>query len=149
MKEIPINKRFALGWYNEGVTHLNIREYEEAMGFFEKALMIIPDHPDFLIGKGEVLFAIGNYAEAYRIFASVLEREPENIRALLRAGSTLMQLNRHAEAIVLFERGIALNDYDGELWLGKGIAQFHLNLFEEAAASLRKAGRYKPNQPAI
>jgi tetratricopeptide (TPR) repeat protein len=149
MKEIPINKRFALGWYNEGVTHLNIREYEEAMSFFQKALSIIPDHPDFLLGKGDVLFAIGKYEDSYHIFASVLEKEPENVRALLRTGTALLKLNRNAEAIALFERGIALNDYDGELWLGKGIAQFNLGLQEQAAGSLRKAGRYKPNQPAI
>lgn len=149
MKEIPIHKRFALGWYNEGVTHLNIQEYEEAMAFFQKALTIIPDHPDFLIGKGDVLFAMGNFTEAHGIYAHVLEKEPDNPRALLHAGSSLLKLNRFTDAVRLFERGIALNNYDGELWLGKGIAEYHLGNLEQAAGSLRKAGRYKPNQPMI
>jgi tetratricopeptide (TPR) repeat protein len=119
------------------------------MAFFQKALTIIPDHPDFLIGKGDVLFAIGNFEEAYRIYAHVLEKEPENPRALLHAGSSLLKLERFTDAILLFDRGIALNTYDGELWLGKGIAEFHLGDIEHAMGSLRKAGRYKPNQPVI
>jgi tetratricopeptide (TPR) repeat protein len=68
MKEIPKNKRYALGWYNEGITLLGIREYEEAMTFFNKALKAIPNHPDFLIGKGDTYLAMGKYDEAYRYY---------------------------------------------------------------------------------
>ncbi|MBS1193730.1 MAG: Anaphase-promoting complex, cyclosome, subunit 3, partial [Methanomicrobiales archaeon] len=68
MKDIPKSKRYALGWYHEGITHLSINEYEEAITFFDKALTVIPDHPDFLIGKGDVHYAMGQYDEAYRLY---------------------------------------------------------------------------------
>ena len=149
MREISVNKRYALGWYNEGITYLNIHDYQEAMSFFEKALNIIPDHPDFLVGKGDVLYATGKYEEAYQIFQHALSVEPDSIRILLRIGMVLLQLGRYADALAIFDRGLSLNEYDGELWLGRGMAEFHLGRMQEAAASFKNTVRYKPNQPAL
>jgi tetratricopeptide (TPR) repeat protein len=149
MREVPVQKRFALGWYNEGVASMDIREYEEAMTFFERALSTIPDHPDFLIGKGDVMFATGRYQEAYEIFLQALTYEPDNLRAILRAGTTLLEMEKYEGALHIFEKGLRINEYDGEFWLGLGIAQFHLGRIEEALTALKRAMRYKPNQPSL
>jgi tetratricopeptide (TPR) repeat protein len=149
MREIPVNKRYALGWYNEGVTSLNIKEYEEAMNFFEKALAVIPDHPDFLVGKGDVLYAMGRYDEAYQLYQAALSKEPENHKALLGAGSTLLKLSRFHEAREIFRGMLERSEYDGEIWLGYGIALYQLGCKEEAVAAFSRAVRYKPNQPAL
>jgi tetratricopeptide (TPR) repeat protein len=149
MREIPVNKRYALGWYNEGITNLNIKEYEEAMSFFEKALAVIPDHPDFLVGKGDVLYAMGRYDEACQIYQAALIREPENHKGMLGAGSTLLQLCRFQEALEVFQKMLDRNEYDGEVWLGYGIALYQRGRKEEARAAFSRAVRYKPNQPAL
>jgi len=149
MKEIPKSKRYAIGWYNEGITHLNMNEYEDAIIFFEKALDAIPDHPDFLIGKGDVLFAMEQYKEAYNYYIQALHMEPENFKAWLKTGFTLLRLEKYDEALEIFQRLLGINAYDGEVWFAHGLALLKLGKDEEGRDSLIHARRYKPNQPAL
>ncbi|MDT8358164.1 MAG: tetratricopeptide repeat protein [Methanomicrobiaceae archaeon] len=149
MKAIPKNKRYALGWYNEGVTLLSIREYEEAMTFFDNALKAIPGHPDFLIGKGDTYLAMGHFEEAYECYSKSASEEAENFRAWMRSGIALLRMGKHERALETFEKAKDLFEYDGELWLGYGIALIHLQRVDEAAEALKKAMRLKPNQPAL
>jgi tetratricopeptide (TPR) repeat protein len=149
MKEVPKSKRYALGWYHEGVTHLSIQEYEEAMAFFDKALSAVPDHPDFLIGKGDVLFAMGRYAEALTVYQKATAQDVGNYRAWLQVGTTLLKLERYQDALEVFRKLRSLNEYDGEVWLGLGISLHSLGHRQEAGDALRNAMRFKPNQPAL
>jgi Putative Zn-dependent protease, contains TPR repeats len=149
MKEIPRNKRYALGWYNEGVTYLSIKEYDEAREFFEKALSVIPDHPDFLIGYGDMFYARGNFKDAYHNYLAALHEEPDNYRAWLKVGTALLQLKKFREAQEIFQNLLELNPYDGEMWYAQGLAFLGLGREEEARDSFSHARRYDPNQPAL
>jgi tetratricopeptide (TPR) repeat protein len=149
MKEIPKNKRYALGWYNEGITLLSIKDYEEANAFFDNALKAIPDHPDFLIGKGDVLLATGKLNEAQQFYQEAIKQEPTNFRAWIRSGSTLLRMGKNREALETFEKARELFEYDGELWLGIGISLLRMDRVKEASDALKKAMRLKPNQPAL
>ena len=149
MKEIPKNKRYALGWYNEGVTHLTIKEYDEAKEFFEKALGVIPDHPDFLIGFGDVQYACGNFQEAFQYYISALHAEPENYIAWLKAGIALLKLSKFNEALEIFQNLLELSPYDGEIWYARGLALIGMGKEQEAKDSFIHARRYRPNQPAL
>ncbi len=149
MKEVPKSKRYALGWYHEGVTHLSIQEYEEAMAFFDKALSAVPDQPDFLVGKGDVLFAMGRFTEALAQYQKAAGHDIANYKAWLQIGVTLLKLERYSDALEVFRKLRSMNEYDGEVWLGLGIALFHLGQKLEAGDALKNAMRFKPNQPAL
>lgn len=149
MREVPKNKRYALGWYNEGITYLNIKEYDEALEFFEKALAAIPDHPDFLIGLGDVYFSRGQFADAYHQYLQALYGEPDNYRAWMKAGITLLKLERPSEALEIFQNLLEITVYDGELWFAHGLALLQRGEVNEAKESFTHARRYKPNQPAL
>ncbi|HMA04487.1 MAG TPA: tetratricopeptide repeat protein [Methanomicrobiales archaeon] len=149
MKEVPKSKRYALGWYHEGVTHLSIQEYEEAMAFFDKALSAVPEQPDFLVGKGDVLFAMGRFDEALAQYQKAVTHDPGNYKAWLQIGTTLLKLERFTDAVEVFRKLRSMNEYDGEVWLGLGIALFTLGQKMEAGDALRNAMRFKPNQPAL
>jgi tetratricopeptide (TPR) repeat protein len=149
MKEVPKSKRYALGWYHEGVTHLSIQEYEEAMAFFDKALSAIPDQPDFLVGKGDVLFAMGRFDEALVLYQKSVVHDPENYKAWLQIGITLLKLERYEDSLEVFRKLRSMNEYDGEVWLGLGISLYSLGQTIEAGDALKNAMRFKPNQPAL
>jgi tetratricopeptide (TPR) repeat protein len=149
MKEVPKSKRYALGWYHEGVTHLSIQEYEEAMAFFDKALSAIPDHPDFLVGKGDVLFAMGRFAEALVHYQKAVAQDTGNYKAWLQIGITLLKLERYEDSLEVFRKLRSMNEYDGEVWLGLGISLLALGQKLEAGDALKNAMRFKPNQPAL
>ncbi|TAJ44903.1 tetratricopeptide repeat protein [Methanofollis fontis] len=149
MFDVPRQKRYALGWYNEGITHLSMQEYEEALSFFDRALRAVPDHPDFLIGKGEVLLAVGKYQEAYPLFLHAATIEPDNLRALILLGNALVKLEMFEPADEAFLAALTINRYDGEAWLGHGIASFHLHRTDEAREAFEKALKMKPGQPEL
>ncbi|HVP25626.1 MAG TPA: tetratricopeptide repeat protein [Methanomicrobiales archaeon] len=149
MKEVPKSKRYALGWYHEGVTHLSIQEYEEAMAFFDKALSAIPDHPDFLVGKGDVLFAMGRFSEALVNYQRAVAQDTENYKAWLQIGITLLKLERFDDSLDVFRKLRSMNEYDGEVWLGLGISLLSLGKAGEAGDALKNAMRFKPNQPTL
>ncbi|MDH7593877.1 MAG: tetratricopeptide repeat protein [Methanomicrobiales archaeon] len=149
MREVPKSKQYAIGWYNEGIAHLGIRDYEEALSFMDRALGIVPNHPDFLIGKGDVLYAMERYDEAFENFRNAIREEPENRSAWLKAGLCLLKLNKFVDALEIFEYLLKGDAYDGELWFARGVALLNLGQKEEALESFRNARRLKPDQPAL
>ncbi|QYZ78815.1 tetratricopeptide repeat protein [Methanofollis formosanus] len=149
IREIPIQKRYALGWYHEGVTHLSMHEYEEALSYFDRALKAVPDHPDFLIGKGEVLMAFGEYIDAYECFLAAATAEPENLKGCILLGTALLKLRRYEPADEAFLAAITLNRYDGDAWLGHAIACYHRGEEARAKDAFLTSYRFKPDQPEL
>ena len=119
------------------------------MAFFDKALSAIPDHPDFLVGKGDVLFAMGRFGEALVHYQKAVTQDPENYKSWLQIGITLLKLERFGDALEVFRKLRSMNEYDGEVWLGLGISHFSLGQKMEAGDALKNAMRFKPNQPAL
>ncbi|QSZ66841.1 tetratricopeptide repeat protein [Methanofollis aquaemaris] len=147
--EIPRQKHYALGWYHEGVTHLSMHEYEEALSYFDRALKAVPDHPDFLIGKGEVLMAFGEHQDAYECFLAAATAEPENLKGCILLGTALLKLRKYEPADEAFLAAITLNRYDGEAWLGHAIASYHLGEEAGAKEALLTSYHLKPEQPEL
>jgi len=119
------------------------------MAFFDKALSAIPDHPDFLVGKGDVLFAMGRYDEALTHYQKAVANDTGNYKAWLQIGVTLIKLQRYDDALEVFRRLRSMNEYDGEVWLGLGMSLLALGKRGEAGDALKNAMRFKPNQPAL
>ncbi|GAB7015730.1 tetratricopeptide repeat protein [Methanogenium cariaci] len=149
MSRIPANKLYALGWYNEGIVHLKINQFEEAMQFINSALDTLPENPDFLIGKGNVYLALGNYEEAYYYYRRAADNEPGNFRAWLNMGTALMRLENYTDSLKCFHQANKIKNPDGEVWLGIGICLLNLGETDKASDALKTAIRLKPNQPAL
>ncbi|KAF1078908.1 lipopolysaccharide assembly protein LapB [Methanogenium sp. MK-MG] len=149
MSRIPANKLYALGWYNEGIVHLKINQFEEAMQFINTALDALPENPDFLIGKGNVYLSLGNYEEAYYYYRRAADNEPGNFRAWLNMGTALMRLENYTDSLKCFHQANNIKNPDGEVWLGIGICLLNLGKTDEASDALKAAIRLKPNQPAL
>ena len=56
-------------------------KFEEALGFFEQALLKNPKDPDLLNSKGTALRSLGRYDEAIDCFNQSLEVEPRDKNA--------------------------------------------------------------------
>ena len=149
MSRIPANKLYALGWYNEGIAHLKINQFEEAMQFINTALDALPENPDFLVGKGDVYLSLGNNEEAYYYYRRAADNEPDNFRAWLNMGTALMRLENYADSLTCYRHANEIKDHDGEVWLGIGICLLNLGETDEASNALKTAIRLKPNQPAL
>lgn len=61
-----------------GQQNIENGNYDEALSFFEQALIIDPKDPDLWNLKGTALRSMGRYEEAIESFNKSLEIEPRN-----------------------------------------------------------------------
>jgi Flp pilus assembly protein TadD len=52
--------------------------FEEALGYFEQALVLQPNNPDLLNKKGVVLRSLGRYDDALECFNKSLQLNPRD-----------------------------------------------------------------------
>jgi Flp pilus assembly protein TadD len=61
-----------------GVTNLNDGNFENALSFFEQALLLKPDDPDLWNQKGVTLRSLGRYDEASECYNRSLQLDPRD-----------------------------------------------------------------------
>jgi len=65
----------------KGKTLLGENKFEEALGFFEQALLMNQNDPELWNYKGVALRSIGRYNEALECFNKSLELDPRDKKA--------------------------------------------------------------------
>ncbi len=65
----------------QGNSLLNEGKFEEALGFFEQALLLDQKNPELWNYKGVALRSIGRYSEAIECFNKSLEIDPRDNKA--------------------------------------------------------------------
>jgi Flp pilus assembly protein TadD len=65
----------------QGNSLLNDGKFEEALGFFEQALLLDQKNPELWNYKGVALRSIGRYDEAIECFNKSLEIDPRDNKA--------------------------------------------------------------------
>jgi TolB-like protein/class 3 adenylate cyclase len=103
-------------WFNRGT---NLKNMEQARGFFERAQAIDPGNVDALLGVGRADFEVGagylsddrpaRLASAEATMGKVLSLRPNDALAHAILGLAQMQTKRATQAIAEFERAMALD----------------------------------------
>ncbi|MDC0203246.1 tetratricopeptide repeat protein [Candidatus Nitrosopelagicus sp.] len=62
----------------KGITNLNDGNFEDALSYFEQALLLKPDDPDLWNQKGVVLRSLGRYDEASECYNKSLQLDPRD-----------------------------------------------------------------------
>ena len=71
------------------VALLNLGQYNESIGYFDKALGIDPVNGLALYNKGLALFNLGKYNESIGYYDKVLAIDPEDVDSLNYKGAAL------------------------------------------------------------
>ena len=61
-----------------GVANLEDGNFEDALSFFEQALLLKPDDPDVWNQKGVALRSLGRYSEASECYNKSLQLDPRD-----------------------------------------------------------------------
>ncbi len=61
-----------------GVTNLEDGNFEDALSYFEQALLLKPDDPDLWNQKGVALRSLGRYDEASECYNKSLQLDPRD-----------------------------------------------------------------------
>jgi tetratricopeptide (TPR) repeat protein len=134
-----------LAWSSLGLVHSSLRQPEQALIHYNKALALKPDYPEALNNRGNVLRDLKRPEEALASYDRALAIKPDNADALNNRGNALRDLGRPADALASFDRALAVNPNSIEALYNRGSAFASLRRMEEALASFDGALALKPD----
>ena len=118
---------------------------EMALGSFDRALTLRPNHAEALSNRGVTLRELSRFEEALASYDQALTVRPDHAEALSNRGLTLHELKRFAEALVSYDRALDVRpDYAIALF-NRGLTLHELKRFAEALASFDSALRVQPD----
>ncbi len=94
----------ALGWIHVSRS----RDYDRALGLFQRSLEVDANHVDALYGMAWVEQRRGNLDRALELFQRRLELDPLSTHATLNVGTTFLTLRRYEEAEAYYSRAVSL-----------------------------------------
>ena len=124
---------------NRGNLLIWLKEYDEAIKFFEKAIEIKPDYIDALINKGVVLAKLQRYEKALEVYEKALKINPEDPFAWFNKGVTLGKLKRYEEELKTYENTIKITPTFAEAWYNKSCIYSQNGDKENALKNLTRA----------
>jgi tetratricopeptide (TPR) repeat protein len=150
-----LGKQTASFWSNKGISLTALKQYEEALDCYDKALQIDPQSSVIWDNKGNALLGLGRYEEAvgcYDKALTIVERIvstglSDGVYASLQCfaesradpkaiwnnkGIALTYLGRFQDAINCYDSVLAIDPKNMATWSNKGNALKQLGQFKEA-----------------
>ncbi len=115
---------------NAAFTYTLLRQFPAALKLYDRALDVMPDHPDLLAIKATVYQSQGNLQEAAKYLTEVNAQTPSEIAF----GAKLAQLRlerKHGESIQLLQARLAQFPFESEV--DRGVNQMLLALAQRLA----------------
>lgn len=134
---------------NLGTALAQQQRFDEALGHFENALRIYPEHTEANCNLAFLLARQGKDSEAIPYYETALQNRSEFPGAHYNLGVSLAKIGRGEEAIEQFETTLRLKPEAVEARYNLAIQLLQLGRRDEAVAQLREALRIKPGDPQV
>lgn len=118
----------------------------EAEAAYRRALAIVPDSPDALIGLADALAAGNKTEEAEQTLRRAIAVQPRYAAAQVAYGSFLFLQGRPAEAVVPYARATELQPDNPNVFNNLGAAYLNLGDFDKAAAAFSRSLALEPRR---
>lgn len=125
-----------------------LKNYEDAIACYDKALELNPRYDYAWTGKGLVLDNLERYEDAIACYDKALELNPDNEVAWFDKGVVLHKLRRHEGALACYDKALEINPNYESAWNNKGVALDDLGRYEDAIACYDKALELNPDNEA-
>jgi tetratricopeptide (TPR) repeat protein len=145
------SKRFSLNpttteeWYDKGVTHLQLGQYEDALMAFEHSSEKSSSLSSVCHAKGVAYFNSRRYDEALECFVKALEINPLNHKTWFGQGCCLMRKGEFAESLKYLEKAIEFRVDFEEAWTNKAISCFLLENYYDSIHAFDKVLQLNPD----
>src|SRR6185312_14632397 len=116
---------------NYGVVLRRLRRDDEAIEYFNRALMLKPGYVPALLTRGASLQRIGRREEALASLNRVIEIEPSHAKAHYNRANVLHELRRFNEALEAFARAAALAPNDVDIHWNESLTRLLCGDFKE------------------
>ncbi|CAE6489749.1 tetratricopeptide repeat protein [Candidatus Nitrosotenuis uzonensis] len=92
-----------------GPALMRLCKYEQAISYFDAALLITPNRAEIYSNKGSALAKLGQYSNAIAYYDAALEIDPKFIPALNNKANVLMHLGSVDDAISTYRKVLAID----------------------------------------
>lgn len=123
---------------DEGGIEFYKQDYDLAMNFWDKALLLNPKSADALNGKGAIFSNIGKHLQSLPYFEKALKYDPNNNSAWMNKGITNIKLNQYETAVNSFNKVIDIDPKNKDPWKARAEPLKKLGRVEEALQSYDK-----------
>ena len=114
-KLIPLTEKYS-DWWNLlffiGLSYRQLQEYEKAISYFQKILLIKPTQTDTLNELGLCYTSLKRFEDAEKHFNKALKFKGEDSELLSNLGLVYMETGKYEEAKKMFEKSLDLNPDD-------------------------------------
>ena len=143
-KSIELYPYFTDAWTQLGTASYRVKNYPEALKYYEEAVKLNPYDPVVLNNSGSVYFDMQNYNEALKRYQQAVKYKPDYADAFMNIGSCYGVGGQYDLAITNLERAVQINPnltqayyFLGVTWRNKGNESMAAKYFELADKTRR------------
>lgn len=131
--------------HSQGIAAAQAGRFDDALSLLDRALRLVPHHPQALVDRANVLRLLGRYPAALADFTRAVESRPDFVEGHFYRAWVLGELGRVEEALAGYERVLALRPDFPDAHNNAGNALKHLGRFDEAMRHYDRALALKPD----
>ncbi len=132
-----------------GAVCLKTKRYQEALHWFDMAILDTPSFIEAYSNKATALFLLGRCPEALKISEPAYFVEDTSAALNIARGNCFLQQRKFAEAASSFETVLRLNPSSKESLNGLGVAYYYSGRLVDAQRILKKTLEAYPNQAEL
>jgi tetratricopeptide (TPR) repeat protein len=123
-----------------GDEYFRVDDYDEAMLWYERALLINPSNVNSVFGIGLINERLGDWLSAIDNYEGIISIEPSNAKAYYKIGEILYnQFNHFEESLFYFYKASEYDNLPVKAYVGIGDANYRLGNNEDALSAYKKA----------
>jgi len=145
---LDLNPQDVLALNSLGFKELNDRHLVQALGFFERALMLTPTLANAHFNVGFVLEELGRSQEAELAFKNAIAIDEKMDRAWYGLGLVLVRQQRFEESLVAFKRNTELQSMSPYAWYQMARVHMEMQSPEKALEVIRHLNGFEPKVAA-
>ncbi|PZU93159.1 MAG: hypothetical protein DCE90_17060 [Pseudanabaena sp.] len=119
--------------------------FEQAIVYYQKILVIEPDHGDVLANMGTALKSLGQIDEAIACYRKVLKLNPDSWQTWFNLGNSLHSINQIEQAIAAYQQALSHNPNAGMVYFKLGKLRQEQEMLVAAADYYRQAIALMPD----
>ncbi len=127
-----------------GECYEKMEEWDKALEYYRKTLVINPDFADAWLGSGMVMYARGSYRESLYCVEKALGYFPENPEYLYSLGNVYLKLKRPHDAIDAYRKAVGYDPRDFDSWINLAETYLDIRENEKAIRILEEASVINP-----
>ena len=132
-------------WFDSGMSHLNQREYADAIRDLERATKLKPDDEAAWYFLGDAYNGQGAPDKAIAALQHAVELKPKDADAWYALGNAYNDKEAFPDAALTYQKGIKVNPNDADLWYALGDTYSSLGRYNDAVVAYKEAIRLKPD----